>query len=106
LLRQYQVHHIPVAVNRFINPCDDPPIVLDTLQDLRRERFDIVHNNTIKPNIYGALAAKLARSGAVYGAVRGRGAAFADTAELRESRAKGCDTPLQVAFTSSTEFSS
>jgi len=65
----------------------------------RRERFDIVHNNTIKPNIYGALAAKLARSDAVYGAVRGRGAAFADTAEVRRKSLQRVVTSLyKLAF--------
>jgi len=83
LLRQYEVQHIPVTVNRFINPRDDLRLFWTLYGIFRRERFDIVHNNTIKPNIYGALAAKLAHSGAVYGAVRGRGAVFADTPDPR-----------------------
>jgi N,N'-diacetylbacillosaminyl-diphospho-undecaprenol alpha-1,3-N-acetylgalactosaminyltransferase len=99
LQRQYQVHHIPVAVNRFINPRDDLRLFWTLYRIFRRERFDIVHNNTIKPNIYGALAAKLARSDAVYGAVRGRGAAFADTAEVRRKSLRRVVTSLyKLAF--------
>jgi N,N'-diacetylbacillosaminyl-diphospho-undecaprenol alpha-1,3-N-acetylgalactosaminyltransferase len=99
LLRQCEVRHIPVAVNRFINPRDDLRLFWTLYGIFRRERFDIVHNNTIKPNIYGALAAKLAHSGAVYGAVRGRGAVFADTPDPRRKALRRVATNLyKLAF--------
>ncbi len=83
LRARLKVAHIPLRVNRFINPREDMALVRALYGVFSRARFDIVHTNTIKPNIYGTLAAKLAGVEHVYGAVRGRGAVFAEATTLK-----------------------
>ncbi len=51
---------IPLALKRFMNPASDVLLLLRLVRILKRERFDLVHTMTIKPNIYGTLAATFA----------------------------------------------
>ena len=43
---------------------------------IKRERYDVVHSYTVKPNIYSAIAARLAGVKAIYPTVNGLGYAF------------------------------
>jgi N,N'-diacetylbacillosaminyl-diphospho-undecaprenol alpha-1,3-N-acetylgalactosaminyltransferase len=51
---------VPVAMNRFFSPFRDLKLMADLYRIFRREQFDVVHTFAIKPNIFGALAARAA----------------------------------------------
>ena len=56
------VRYIPVEMGRTkTNPLNDMKYFLRLVRIFRKERPDFVFNFTIKPNIYGSIAAKLAR---------------------------------------------
>jgi len=77
------VTYVPVELDRFINPFSDIKLLWSLYHIFRREKFDIVHNHTIKPNIYGTLAAKLAGVKTVFCSVRGRGSVFTEVSGLK-----------------------
>jgi len=58
-LEELGVKCIPVAMERFNSPLHDLLLMLRLLKIFRTEKFDIIHNMTIKPNIYGTIAAAL-----------------------------------------------
>lgn len=53
--------HIPITCSRFISPWADFKLMAQIWRICRRERFDIVHNFTVKLNIFGTIAEWLAR---------------------------------------------
>ncbi len=68
--------HIPLDMARFVDPLKDLAYFLGLYRICRRECFDVVITISTKPNIYGVLAAKLARTPLVTMAVRGLGRVF------------------------------
>ena len=52
--------HIPIEVSRFVNPFSDMKYMGRLLGIFCREKYDYVHCFTIKPNIFGTLAAAIA----------------------------------------------
>jgi len=68
--------HFEVAMERYVSPVADMESFFRLWRIFRRERFDIVINFTTKPNLLGALAARLAGANKVVCAVRGLGGAF------------------------------
>ncbi|MDR3320249.1 MAG: glycosyltransferase family 4 protein [Desulfovibrio sp.] len=63
-----------------LNPLRDTQTLLDLTRLLKAEAPDLLFTSTIKPVIYGCLAARLARIPRVYAAITGLGYAFeADT---------------------------
>ncbi len=68
--------HIALPMARFVAPLADLAYFLALYRICRRERFDVVITIATKPNIYGVLAAKLARTPVVTMAVRGLGRVF------------------------------
>ena len=72
------VTQIPIKVSRLINPLLDIVFMIQLLRIFRRMRFDLVHNISIKPNIYGAMAAKLAHVPTIVGSVTGLGNVYTD----------------------------
>lgn len=60
LLEDLGAIHIPVDVDRFIDPVKDLKLLVNLYFIFKRNKFDIVHLFTSKLNIWGALAAKLA----------------------------------------------
>src|SRR5713101_7641589 len=72
-LRGLGLTHIPVHVNRIISPVNDLRFLVELYKIFRTWRFDVVHNLSIKPNIYGAFAARLAGAPRVIGSVTGLG---------------------------------
>jgi len=52
---------LPIAMNRFITPFQDLKLIFQLYGIFKSEQFDLVHNMTIKPNIFGTVAAKLAK---------------------------------------------
>ena len=68
--------HIALNMARFVDPLKDLAYFLGLYRICRRERFDVVITISTKPNIYGVLAAKLARTPVVTMAIRGLGRVF------------------------------
>lgn len=75
--------HIPIKMDRFVNPIKDLKFLIALYNIFRVHKFDIVHNFTIKPNIYGAIAARLAGIKRVINSVTGLGYVFSDTPGLK-----------------------
>lgn len=59
-----------------VNPFSELGVILRTLNVLRKERPDVLHNFTVKNAVYGSIAAKLVRTPAVINAVAGMGFVF------------------------------
>jgi len=68
--------HIPVNISRFMNPVSDVRYCFSLLKVFHREKFDFVHTFTIKPNFYGAIAARLSGIKKVFSLVEGLGFLF------------------------------
>lgn len=82
LLKKLGAVHIPVDFSRFINPIQDIKVIMKLFLICRREKFDIVHSFTIKPNIYGALTAWFAGTRKIILSITGWGFPFADNASI------------------------
>src|SRR5215813_1505538 len=68
---------------RSFNPLSEAMAVAHLWQIYRREALDAVHHFTIKPNIYGSLAAQLARIPKIINTFTGLGFVFADSTASR-----------------------
>lgn len=77
---------LPIAMNRFITPFQDLKLLSQLYRVFKSEQFDLVHNMTIKPNIFGTVAAKLAGIPRIVCLVSGIGYVFSD--ELNSIRNK------------------
>lgn len=78
-LQSLGAKHIPLAVTRFLDPIGDLKFMIELYRICRREKFDIVHNFSVKPNTYGAIAAKIAGVKNIIGSVTGLGQLFGET---------------------------
>lgn len=70
-------HRWPVS-RRGLNPAAEALAVSRLATLYRRERFDVVHHFTIKPVIYGSLAARVAGIAHVFNTFTGLGFVFSD----------------------------
>jgi len=68
--------HRPLRMYRFVSPLGDVRVLYALYRTLRRDRIELVHNMTVKPTIYGALAARLAGVPRVTALVSGLGIPF------------------------------
>jgi N,N'-diacetylbacillosaminyl-diphospho-undecaprenol alpha-1,3-N-acetylgalactosaminyltransferase len=68
--------HAAVSMPRFVSPAGDIAMFFELLRVFRREAPDVVCNITVKPIVYGALAARLARVPTIVGMVEGLGYGF------------------------------
>jgi len=75
---------ITIPVKRFVSPFEDLALLARLYKIFREERFDIVHNMTVKPNIFGTIAARLAGVKRVVCLVSGLGFAFRTTGSLKD----------------------
>ena len=73
--------HVPMS--RFVSPVSDVVLTIRLFRLFRRERFDIVHNMTIKPNIFGTFASRAAGVRRSVCLVSGLGFVFADRPSLK-----------------------
>jgi glycosyltransferase involved in cell wall biosynthesis len=64
---------------RSFNPLSEGMAIAHLFRIYRREAFDAVHHFTIKPNIYGSLAAQMARIPQIINTFTGLGFVFADS---------------------------
>ena len=68
---------IPWAMDSWsLNPLSNFGYVIALVRIYRRIKPDMVHHFTVKPNVYGAIAAKLSGVPVVFGGVTGLGSAF------------------------------
>ena len=75
---------VPWRLNRgSVNPFTETGSLVSLLRIYRRLRPDVAQHFTIKPNVYGALAARLAGVPVVVGGVTGLGYAFAEGGRRR-----------------------
>jgi len=77
-------NHISVKVNRFMNPIADLKFFLRLHSIYKREQFDIVHHYSIKPIVYGSVAASLAGVTSIFGSITGLGLLFLERQSLKE----------------------
>lgn len=75
---------ICIPMNRFLSPVSDILLFPRLLRVLIKCRFDIVHTMSIKPNVYGTLAAKLAGVKRIVCLLSGTGFAFADIPGVKQ----------------------
>lgn len=77
-IKSLGVTHIPIQIGRPISPLQDLKAMWSLYQICRKEKFDIIHNFTIKPNIYGAIVGRLAGVRTVVGLVSGLGSIYSE----------------------------
>ena len=83
-LRQLGVDYFPVKLSRAgMNPLEDVRTLVDLVRLIRLIKPDIVLSYTIKPVIYGSLAANFCRVPYIFSMITGLGFAFMETASLR-----------------------
>jgi hypothetical protein len=88
-LQELGAAHAAVAMPRFVNPAGDVAMLRALLKVFRREAPDVVCNITVKPLVYGALAARLAGVPRVVGMVEGLGYGFLDGGGWRTRALRG-----------------
>ncbi|MBL8687760.1 MAG: glycosyltransferase family 4 protein [Rhodospirillaceae bacterium] len=72
---------VPVRLRRGLrNPFADIAAILDLVGVYRRERPDIVHHLSLKPVVFGTIAARLARVPVIVNALTGLGLLYSDAA--------------------------
>ncbi|MGD9127237.1 MAG: glycosyltransferase family 4 protein [Planctomycetia bacterium] len=68
--------YVSLPMKPFISPVDDLLLIKRAYGIIRDERPDLVHCMSVKPNIYGTIAAKLAKTPRIVSLVCGVGHAF------------------------------
>ena len=76
LVEQGVEHHPLIIDRKGINPVNELKTIWQLYRIFKKEKFDVVHGFTIKPNIYGDIAAKMAGVPAVINTVTGLGYVF------------------------------
>lgn len=87
-IRQLGTKYRTVELDRFFNLRKDVQLLWSLYHIFREEQFAIVHNHTIKPNVFGTLAARLAGVPTILGSVRGRGSLFTEVPGLKRKLLK------------------
>lgn len=77
--RNHNITHLPYPLAReSMNPFREAATILALVRLLRRTRTDLLHTFTVKPNIYGSLAGRLAMVPAVLNSVTGLGTFYVE----------------------------
>ena len=81
------ITHVAYQVNRGgINAIQEIKTFFEIVRLVRKVKPDIVHTFTTKPNIYGGIAARLARVPIVINSITGLGSVFADAEQTSATR--------------------
>lgn len=72
------VKHLPVRMSRHMSVVKDIALLGDFFRVFRQHRFDLVHTFTIKPNTFGAIAARLSGTRRIICTLEGLGFMYAD----------------------------
>lgn len=91
------VHHLPLHRSA-TNPVSEARTVIALVRLYRRLRPDIVHHVTVKPVLYGSMAARLTRVPAVVNAVSGLGYIFLAQGPSAAARRAAVRAAYRVAF--------
>ncbi|MDR1912757.1 MAG: glycosyltransferase family 4 protein [Helicobacteraceae bacterium] len=79
LFAQDKIEHIDYKIKRSsLNPFSEIAVIFRLTRILKRVKPDILHCFTIKPNLYGAIAGRLAGVKTIYATVTGLGSFFID----------------------------
>lgn len=90
---------IPWRLDRgSMNPLREAAALLDLIRIYRRERPELVHHFTIKPNLYGTLAARLVRVPAAVNSWEGLGHVFRETTLLARGVRLALSLPMRFAL--------
>ncbi len=77
---EHGIRPVKYKINRAgLTPLSGLKTIFELYRIFKRERFDLVHTFTIKPNIYGSIAARLARVPVIINHVTGLGFIFLAT---------------------------
>jgi N,N'-diacetylbacillosaminyl-diphospho-undecaprenol alpha-1,3-N-acetylgalactosaminyltransferase len=82
-IKSWGFEHIPVVMSRHINPFSDLKCLYSLYKILKSKEIDVVINACTKPNIYGAIAGRLAGIKKILCSVWGRGTAFLEDGGLK-----------------------
>jgi len=96
-----------IRMNRFISPISDIFLLVRLYRFLKNEKFDIIHNMTIKPNIYGTLVAHYVGIKRLVCLVPGVGHIFSNATGYIDRLVKGSTIQLykfSMRFTSKIWF--
>jgi len=97
ILQQDGFRHINWHVGRqSVTPWNELPALVSLLKIYRQERPDLVHHHTIKPVLYGSLAARMAGLSGLVNSITGRGYVFLSK-EPKAWLLKGIARPLYRA---------
>ena len=94
IIKELGVRHIPVEMDRYITPIKDLQYLYVLLKIFRKEKFDVIINFTLKPIVYGAIAARIAHNNLIISAFRGLGRVFYSEVNLKERLLKYFVTQL------------
>ncbi len=79
-LKKLNVHHIDMKIKRSgINPLEDILLLVRFIQIYKKYQPDIVQHFTVKPVIYGTIAAKIAGIKYIFNMIPGMGYVFTET---------------------------
>ncbi len=81
--------HVAVPYARFVDPYRDLRLFWSLWRGFLTRRFDVVHNFTIKANLYGALAASAAGVRSIINTVDGAGLLYSGTLDWRLRLVRG-----------------
>ena len=83
IMQEWGVKHEHVKFYRFMNPLKDLLYLRSLYKVLKRNKFDKVINIATKPNLFGSIAARLARINDITTCVWGLGLSFSDKRTLK-----------------------
>lgn len=102
--REYGVGFTYVPISRAgLNPIADIRTLVTYYKDIKKNKYDIVHGYTAKPNIYGSIAAKLAGVKGIYPTVNGLGYAFTGNSAKNKIVRVVISFLYKIAFACSTK---
>ncbi|WP_430489232.1 glycosyltransferase family 4 protein [Rossellomorea marisflavi] len=79
-LNDLDVEFVKASVSRAgINPLKDIKLIFEYYKIIKKNKIELIHSYTIKPNIYGTIAAKIAGVKEIYPTVNGLGYAYTGT---------------------------
>lgn len=82
-LESIGVEFIDIEFDRYINLWKDIKYVISLYKIFKRERFDIIHTWTIKPNLYGSIVAFLAGNRRIFASITGLGYLFKEDPSIK-----------------------
>ncbi len=93
----FRFHPVPLT-RRTAQPLEEARAVWSLLRLFQRERPDVVHLVTIKPVLYGGVAARLAKVPRVVGALSGLGYVFIAEGARARARRRLVEAAYRLAF--------